>query len=325
MDRSGPGIGIKILVVAVSGIVVQDILLIAMSYSGVPVPIVQIVLGVVLVLALVVGAMWGNAVARALRQLARACYVARKGDTNVLMQMPRADEIGQVNDEINRLVVLLRDLLEAESELGASAGVTNAVSQAGPDLLRTSQDILVSLKELREGAAADSLILRRVAGKVDQARLLSEQVARPHGEPGAAEEIASKLRSLGALSREAEFLADQVIDEVARPEIDEAALARAVNGMRDAARTMAEVAGQAIPHLERRRADAEAASQAVEGLRSAEAETRDGGRVAELMERSATSGLSAASRLASSLRRIGVLLEVYADRKRLEAGRTPLL
>ncbi len=42
------------------------------------------------------------------------------------------------------------------------------------------------------------------------------------------------------------------------------------------------------------------------------------------MERSATSGLSAASRLASSLRRIGVLLEVYADRKRLEAGRTPL-
>ncbi len=118
MDRSGPGIGIKILVVAIAGIVVQDILLIAMSYSGVPVTIVQIVLGVVLVLALVVGAMWGNAVARALRQLARACYVARKGDTNVLTQMPRADEIGQVNDEINRLVVLLRDLLEAESELG---------------------------------------------------------------------------------------------------------------------------------------------------------------------------------------------------------------
>lgn len=319
MERSGPGIGIKILVVAIAGIVVQDVLLIAMSYSGMPAATVQVVLGAILILALVVGATWGNAVSRALRQLARACYVARKGDTNVLMQMPRADEIGQVNDEINRLVVLLKDLLEAQAELAATAGVTNAVTQAGPDLLRTSHDILVSLKELREGAAADGLILRRVAGKVDQARLLTEQVARPLGELGVAEEIASKLKALGALSREAEFLADQVIDEVARPSIDEAALARAVNGMRDAARTMAEVAGQAIPHLERRRADAEAAAQAVESLRSAESETQDGGRVAELMERSAASGLSAASRLASSLRRIGVVLEVYANRKMLDA------
>jgi HAMP domain-containing protein len=323
MERSGPGIGIKILVVAIAGIVVQDIVLIAMFYADAPVATVQVLLGGVLVLALVVGATWGNAVSRALRQLARACYVARKGDTNVLLQMPRADEIGQVNEEINRLVVLLKDLLEAQTELAASAGVTDAVNQAGPDLLRTSQDILVSLKELREGAAADSLILGRVAVKVDQARHLTEQVARPSGDRGVADEIASKLKALGALSREAEFLADQVIDEVARPSIDEAALARAVNGMRDAARTMAEVVGQAIPHLERRKADAEAAAQAVESLRSAGSEAQDGGRVAELMERSAASGMSAASRLASSLRRIGVALEVYADRKRLGAGRAP--
>lgn len=324
MDRSGPGLGIKILVVAIAGIVIQDILLIGMSYLGAPQATVQVVLGAVLVLALVAGATWGSAVSRALRQLARACYVARKGDTNVLTQMPRADEIGQVNDEINRLVVLLKELLETQTELGASAGVTNAVAQAGPDLLRTSQDILVSLKELREGAAADGLILRRVSGKVDRARLLTEQVARPHGELGVADEIASRLKALGALSREAEFLADQVVDEVARPNIDEAALARAVNGMRDAARTMAEVAGQAIPHLERRRADAEAAGEALESLRSAESEMMDGGRVAELMERSASSGLSAATRLASALRRIGVLLEVYADRRRLDIRRSPL-
>ncbi|MBM3307906.1 MAG: hypothetical protein FJY74_06240 [Candidatus Eisenbacteria bacterium] len=325
MDRSGPGIAIKIVLAAVVGVVVQDVVLLALVSNGADPGEMMIALGAVLALTLVIAAVWGSAVAGALRQLARSCYVARKGDTNVLLRLPRADEIGQVNEEINKLVLLLKEFTEERSWLASTAGVADAVDQAAPDLLRTSQDVIVSLKELREGAAADGAILGRLALKSEQARQLMERVARPTGARGGPDEIAERLSALAGLSREVELLADQVVDEVARPTIDEAALARGVNGLRDAARTIVEVAGQAIPHLEQRRMDAEAAERAAENMRSAGAEAQDGIRVAELMERSAASGMSAASRLASSLRRIGVALEVYADRRRLglDGGRPP--
>jgi len=316
MERSGPGIELKVVIVAVVGVLLQDAALAALYFADAGPTTIQVVLGAVLVITLIVAAAWGNSLSRALRQLARSCYVARKGDTNVLTQLPRSDEVGQVNDEINKLVVLIRELTEARDELSTSSEVTGVVSQTAPELLRSSQEALVSLKELREGATAEAVILRRLANKIEDARRLVEAVARPAGDRGAAEDVASKLKSMTALSKETEFLADQVIDEVARPDIDEAALARAVNGMRDAARTMSEVASQAIAHLDRRRADAEAASLAVEALRSADAEKQDGARVAELMERSAGSGLSAASRLGSTLRRLGVVLEAYEERRR---------
>jgi HAMP domain-containing protein len=317
MERSGPGLALKIAIAAVAGLVVQDVIVVALWSRRAETAELALALAAVLALTLVLAAVWGGSLAHALRQLARSCYVARKGDTHVLVQMPRADEIGQVNEEINRLVVLVRDLTEVQTGLSASAAVADAVNQSAPDLLRTSQDALVSLKELREGASAGGMILSRVAGRVEQARRVMEQVARPLGVRGAPEEIALRLKALERLSHEVELLADQVVDEVARPSIDEAALAREVNGLRDAARTMAEVAGHALPYLERRRLDAEAAEQAVEGLTVAGVEAQDGVRVGELMERSAASGMSAATRLASSLRRIGVVLEVYADRRRL--------
>ena len=317
MERSGPGLAFKIALAAVAGLVVQDVIIVALWSRRADATETAIALGAVLALTTVLAAVWGGSTSQALRQLARACYVARKGDTNVLIQLPRADEIGQVNEEINRLVVLVRDLTAVQNGLSAGATVADTVNHAAPDLLRTSQDALVSFKELREGAAAGGMIMSRVAGRVEQARRLMEQVARPLGERGAPDEIALRLRALERLSHEVDLLADQVVDEVARPTIDEAVLAREVNGLRDAARTMAEVAGHALPYLERRRMDAEAAQQAVEGLAAAGVEAQDGVRVGELMERSAASGMSAATRLASSLRRIGVVLEVYADRRRL--------
>ena len=132
----------------------------------------------------------------------------------------------------------------------------------------------------------------------------------------ASSDPAPRLKSLGALARETELLADAVVDEVARPSIDEASLARAVNGLRDAARTMAQVAVQAVGPLEKRREDAEAALKAADRIITAESEKADGSRVAELMERSARNGLAEATRLATTLRKLGVVLEAYAARRR---------
>jgi hypothetical protein len=46
-----------------------------------------------------------------------------------------------------------------------------------------------------------------------------------------------------------------------------------------------------------------------------EAEKADGSRVAQLMEKSAASGLAEAARLASALKRLGIALEAYAERR----------
>ena len=53
-----------------------------------------------------------------------------------------------------------------------------------------------------------------------------------------------------------------------------------------------------------------------ERVAAAEQEKADGSRVAELMERSASTGLGAATRLASTVRRLGVLLETHDQRRR---------
>jgi hypothetical protein len=320
VERGGPSIEMKLVLLVVAILVVQDLLLLGMYVGGASPGSIQIALGAVLAISLVVAAVWGNALARAIRRLARACYVARHGDTTVLSELTRTDELGQLNDEINRLVVLLRDSDGARTELTSSKDIIEELERAAPEIMRSSHELLVSLKELHEGAAAEMAILRKVAGCLGEARGLVAEVARgasgnpPPGDPSA------RVGSLGSLARETELLADAVVDEVARPSVDEASLARAVNGLRDAARTMAQVAAQAVGPLEKRREDAEAALRAADRIITAESEKADGSRVAELMERSARNGLSEATRLATTLRKLGVTLEAYAAIRR---SRTP--
>jgi hypothetical protein len=315
MERSGPSIEVKVVVLVGAAVVVQDLLLLVLYLGGARPSAIQIVLGGVLVLTLVGAAVWGNALSRAVRRLSRACYVARHGDTGVLSDLTRTDELGQLNDEINRLVALLRDTRSDRSELTMSKDVIEELERTAPEIMRSSHELLVSLKELREGAVAETAILRKVSGCLGEARCLVAEVARsgpgrPHDDP------AARLKSIGTLAREVELLGDSVMDEVARPTVDEAALARAVNGLRDASRTMAQLAAEAAAPLERRRDDAEAALKAADRIMTAESEKADGGRVAELMEQSARNGLAEATRLASSLRRLGVVLEAYAARRR---------
>ena len=321
MERSGPGIEIKIVFLVVAVVIVQDLVLLAMYFAGAEPYALATALGAVLVASLIAAAVWGNAIARAIRRLSRACFVAREGDLNVLADPMRTDEIGELNAEINKLVVLLRELAETGSELGATTVLTEALSQAAPDMLHSSHEILVSTKELKEGASAEISLFHRIERHLEDAGAFVERIGRDKEGTSAAEDVAAKLRSLGALARDVELLADAVVDEVARPEIDEPSLARAVNGVREAARTMAEVALKAASPLEGRRSDAAAAAQAIEHLGAAERARVDAARVAELMDRSAATGQSEATRLASALRRLGVLIEAYGERRRLERAR----
>ena len=318
MERSGPSIEIKIVLLVAIALIAHDGVLLAMYLLGAEPQTIQLVLGAVLILALIVAAVWGSAIARAIRRLTDACYAARKGDHHVLTRLPRTDELAELNAEINELVVLLRESERVRSDLSASRTVTGAVATATPDIMRASQELLVSLKELREGAAAEVAILRKAGGSVDDARRFLDETRRGADDAAVAEEVSAKLRSLDGLARELDLLGDEVVDEVTRSDIDEGTLARAINGMRDAARTMADVAAQAARPLERRRADAEAVAGSAARLAAAEAEQIDGSRVAELMERSAASGLGAATRLASLLRRLGLVLEAYEQRRRSE-------
>lgn len=316
MDRSGPSIEIKIVALVAAAVLVQDAVLLVMYVVGVGAAGVQWVLGSLLVLSLVVAAVWGNAISRALRQLGRACFVARKGDTRVLTELTRTDEIGRLNDEINELILASKDLAASDAKTVACENVATAATGAAPEMLRSSRELLISLKELKEGAGAEVAILGKLATRLAEATELIEQVVGETRGAASEEEIAGKLGSLRGLAREIEVLSDEIIDEVARPTIDDASLARAVNGLRDAVRTMTDVVSQAVGPLERRCADARAASRALDVLRSAESEKADGRRVAELMERSAASGLGASTRLASVLRRLGIVLEVYEERRR---------
>jgi methyl-accepting chemotaxis protein len=317
MERSGPSIEIKIVLLVAAAVIVQDIVLLVMYATDTTPQMMQIVLGAIIVLALVGAAVWGNTVARAIRRLTRACFVARQGDTHVLTELPRSDELAELNTEINNLVVLLRETEAAESELGSSRRVTDGVELALPDMMRSSQELLVTLKELREGASAEVVILRKLAASLGDARGLLERAAREDEDFATAEAVAAKLNSLGTLARDLDGLADLVMDEVSRPDVDEAALARAVNGMREAARTMVSIAGEAAGPLGRWRSEAAAKAETAERLRTAAVEKGDGSRVAELMARSAAHGLGAATRLASTLRRLGVVMETYAERRRM--------
>ncbi len=317
MERSGPSIEIKIVLLVAGAVIVHDIVLLALYVSGATPQTMQIVLGAIIVLALISAAVWGNTVARAIRRLTRACFVARQGDTHVLTELPRTDEFAELNTEINNLVVLLRKTEGVDAELVSTRRVTDGVELALPDMMRSSQELLVALKELREGATGEVVILRKLAASLGDARGLLERAA--DGEDFAtAEAVAAKLNSLGTLGRDLEGLADMVMDEVARPDVDEAALARAVNGMREAARTMVVIAGEAAGPLRRWGSEAEAKAETAECLRTAAVEKGDGSRVAELMARSAAHGLGAATRLASTLRRLGVVMEAYAERRRME-------
>ena len=317
VQRSGPSIEVKIVLAVVGAVVVQDLLLLAMYVGGARPTSIQAALAAVLVLSLVVVAVWGNTISRAIRRLTRACFVARHGDVRVLSEPTRTDELGELNDELNRLILLLRDLKVAESELEAAGRVAESVSSAAPGLLHSSHDIVVSLKELREGAAAEASILRQIAGSIAEARTLLAQAAGRVEGGATGEDISLRLESLESVGREAEVLADEIIDEVARPEIDEAALARAVNGLREAVRTIVEVSGQAAGPLAQRRADARAAELALERLEEAATRRGDGSRVAELMDRSAESGLSEARRLVGTLRRLGLIVEAYEQRRKV--------
>lgn len=320
MERTGPSIEVKIVLLVVAVLVLQDVLLLAMYLGGAQPTAMQIVLGGVLVLSVVVAAVWGNVLSRAIRRLARACYVARHGDTGVLSDLTRTDELGQLNDEINKLVSIIGKSTGTRSELSSSKDVIEELERAAPEIMRSSHELLVSLKELSEGATAEIAILRKVSGCLGEARGLVAGVARGASSDPLPGDSAVRLRSLESLAREAELLADAVVDEVARPTVDEASLARAVNGLRDAARTMAQVASQAVGPLEKRREDAEAALKAADRIITAEAEKADGSRVAELMEKSAQGGLAEAARLAANLRKLGLVLEAYAAMRRT---RTP--
>lgn len=318
MERSGPSIEMKVVLLVAAILLVQDGLLLMLYLGGAHPLTIQVSLGLVLVFSIVLAAVWGNALSRAVRRLTRACHVARGGDTGVLSELTRTDELGQLNDEINKLVVLLRGAFEASSELSTSRDVVRELDRSAPDIMRSSHELLVSLKELREGAAAEIDILRRVSGCLGEARALVEDIARDAAGRPVAKESATRLRSLGPLAREAELLADAVVDEVARPSVDDEALARSVNGLRDAVRTMSQVAAQAVEPLEKRVGDVESALRAVDRIAGAHSEKSDGARVAELMERSAASGLNEASRMAAHLRKLGIMLEALEASRRSE-------
>ncbi|MCK4408511.1 MAG: hypothetical protein KAW67_00405, partial [Candidatus Eisenbacteria sp.] len=153
MERSGPSIEVKVVLLVVAALVLQDVVLLAMYVGGARPVTIQLALGGVLVVSLVVAAVWGNALVRAVRRLVRVCYVARQGDTGVLSELTRTDELGQLNDEINRLVVLLRDSTDTRSELTSSKDVIEELERTAPEIMRSSHELLVSLKEVREGAA----------------------------------------------------------------------------------------------------------------------------------------------------------------------------
>jgi hypothetical protein len=317
LQRSGPSIEVKIVILVAAIVVVQDLVLLAMYVGGATPPAMQATLGGLLVLAVIVSAVWGNAVARSLRRLTRACLVARKGDVRVLSEPDRTDEIGELNDEINRLVVALRSLALVESELSVASNVTDAAVDVAPGALHSAHDVLVSAKELREGASAEVAILRRVAGALADARTLLEQVSGRSEGAFAADDITTRLAALRSGARELEIHSDSVIDEVARVQMDEAALARAVNALRSTARAMSGVAADASDLLGQRAADARAASAALDRMGEAESARADATRVAELMDRSASQGLREAGGLAANLRRLGVVLEAYEQRRRL--------
>jgi methyl-accepting chemotaxis protein len=317
VERTGPSIEFKVVLLVAAAVIAQDLVLLAMHLSGAPALAVQATLGGLLVLALLVAAVWGNAVARAVRRLTRACFVARHGDTSVLAELTRTDELGQLNEEINRLVVTIRGLMDENGRLSEGTDVADTAEGIAPELVRSSHGIMVSLKELREGASAEIDIMRKVSGRLAEVRATLAQIAAVGGGSRSAAEAGTRLQSLTALSREIELLADAIIDEVARPSIEEAALARAVNGVRDAARAMAEVASQAADPLARALSDREAAGRALERLDDADHARADAARVAELMSRSAGSGVAEGGRLAAALRRLGVVLESYARAKRV--------
>ncbi|MBD3348727.1 MAG: HAMP domain-containing protein [Candidatus Eisenbacteria bacterium] len=317
VQRSGVSIEVKIVLLVAAALVVQDLLLLVMYLVGATPVAIQIVLGVTLVLALILAGVWGNVVARAIRRLRRACFVAREGDLNVLTEPDRTDEIGELNDEINRLVVKLRERLGIEDELSAARAVTDSAMEMAPESLRSAHESLVALKELKEGAAAEVSILRRLAGALAEARTMLNQVAGRVDGGLSTDDIVTRLDALGAGAREAELLSDSVIDEVSRSDVDEAALARSVNGLRSAVRTIAQVSSEAAALLAQRGADARAASAALDSLVRAETGRADASRVAELMDRSAVRGTSEVTRLASGLRRLGLALEAYDQQSRL--------
>lgn len=305
------------MILVATVIIAQDLLLLGMHLAGARPSASLVARCSVLVLSVFIAAVWGNAIARAIRRLSRACFVAQRGDVNVLFEPVRSDEIGELNHEINALIGELKSLSESSSNLAAASGVTDAAATAAPEALRSSHELLVSLKELKEGAAAEAAILRKVAGSIGEARTMVGQIAGQVDGGLGSDEIADKLRSFRGAAREAELLADAVVDEVARREIDAAALARSVNGLRDTVRTMADVSTQAAALLEARRADARAATAVLDRLADAESQKSDGTWVAELMDRSAARGLSEATRLASTLRKLGLTLEAYMQRQKL--------
>jgi methyl-accepting chemotaxis protein len=314
VNRTGLSIEMKIVLLLVGALLVQDVILVVMFFAGARPTVMLVALGVTLLFAVAIAAAWAGGVTRAIDALSRACFAARKGDTRVLTVLPRSDELRALNDEINELVAVVRDVEELREQVELESGVARRTEESTPDLLHASQELLVSLKELSEGAGAQGDILRRIATALQEMRLLVEGIAGPGGED--ASDAAQKLRSLGTLARDAEGLADNLVDEVTRPSLDEAAIARTVNGLRDVARTMADVALQAAGPLERHRSSREAAGRALSVLERGDAARADAARVAQLMERSAGGGFRAATRLASVLRRIGIELEARGHMRR---------
>jgi len=318
MERSGPSIERKIVLLVALALIVQDIILLAMYLNGVPPQSIQVVLGGLLVLSLIVAAVWGNSVGRAIGRLRRACYVARKGDTRVPTELSRTDELRQLNDEINLLVEVVSDVERLRGDRLAAGDVAGTVAELESEISRSSHEILVSLKELGEGASAEGVLLGRLRDSIEHARATLAPATREPGRVDSDEEVAIRARSLGGLVREVELLSDELVDEIARPSIDEAGVARAVNGIRDSARALAEVASQTAGVLDRRRTEMAAARKVIEGLGSAEADRSDAERVAFLMQRSASSGSGAARRLGAALRRIAISVEAYERRLRQE-------
>lgn len=320
MERGGPSIEIKLVALVAGVLIVHDVVLLVLYLNGTAPNIIQIVLGAVIVPALIIVAVWGNSIGRAIRRLSWVCRSAREGDTNLLTVLHRTDEIGQLNDDINELVIKLRRLGETERTLGSSRQLVDTIVMTAPDLLRASQEVLVAMKELKEGAGAETSVLRRASRHLTEAGgLLGRLTATATDAPEAG--IAAKLKALGGLRREIELLSDQIMDEVARPDIDAAALARAVNGLRDASRILADVAEEAAPALESKLADIRVAIAATGFIETADEERQDGARIAELMQRSAGSGIGAATRLAGALHQLGVVLEAYEAQRRLDRRR----
>ncbi len=320
MERGGPTIEIKLVALVAGVLIVHDVVLLVLYLGGTPPNIIQIVLGAIVIPALIVVAVWGNSIGRAIRRLSWVCRAAKEGDTNLLTVLHRTDEIGQLNDDINSLVVQLRRLGETERTLGSSRQLVDAIVRTAPELLRASQEVLVSMKELKEGAGAETSVLRRASRNLSEAGGLLGRLTST-GAEAREEGIATKLKALGGLRREIEILSDQIMDEVARPEIDATTLARAVNGLRDASRILADVAEQAAPALEAKLADIRVAVAATGYIETADEERQDGARIAELMQRSAGGGIGAATRLASALHQLGVVLEAYEVQRRTEDRR----